>query len=407
MSRRSVLATVLVGAALLAAPVLPHAGAVDDPNNAYPSTAECANFADAKLDGKIASSYTRGTAADSSTPNDPDLDIHGVALHATPVAFKIFVKVATLAAKPAYAPGHVFRVTFKVAEKTVTLTDAHVDKVDNLNVKSVTGTNSNSSVKLDVAYDTAKSYVVFTLDRPTFEAAVPGGLAPGAAVTNLSATSLSYFGPSNYDTADVASPPVDPPYTYKVGLDDLCFPPPPSKLVYTGAVKGQFSDAVTVAAKLTNEAGTTPIAGKAIKFTIGSKSITAVTGTDGVASTPWDHGLTAGGYTLVASWAGDQSAAAATAPATFTVSPEVTKMTFRVIKSGQKRTVVATVKDDDGKYVVGQTVKWYINNRYVAAGRTNGSGAVTLATAKPTQTVKGEFVAVSGKYNKSTYTAKV
>jgi hypothetical protein len=176
-------------------------------------------------------------------------------------------------------------------------------------------------------------------------------------------------------------------------------------LANTGAVTAQFTDAAAVAAKLTTEAGTA-LAGKAVKFTIGTKSVTATTGADGVATALLDPATPAGTYHLVTSFAGDASAANVELSTPFTVTTEVTKLTLKVAKSGTSRTVTATLRDDDGKPVAGQTVVWYVNGKKVSSPRTSSAGTVTLV-AKATQTVVAQFNAVAGKYAASKATQKV
>jgi hypothetical protein len=398
MSRRLALAT--TAALLLGAPVLPHAAAVDDPNDAYPKTG-CVNYTDPTGDGQIGSHY--GVPGSAVAPNDADLDITGVALHATPIALKVFVRANKLATKPTVGPGHVWAAAFTTLGKTISVSETTVSGAPQLSAKSVKVNGAaNSTIKLDAIEDTAKSFVVFTIDKATFEAAVPGGLAPGTPLVGVNASSATYY-PTGYDTADLISAPTGDDYA--VGDDAACFPPPPSVLTNAGAVKAQFTDAAAVAAKLTTEAGTA-LAGKAVKFTIGGRSVTATTDADGVAKALLDPATPAGTYSLVTSFAGDGSAAKVDLTTPFTVTTEVTKLTLKVVKSGTKRTVTATLRDDDGKPVAGQVVAWYVNGKKVSSPKTTAAGTVTL-TAQAAQTVVAQFNAVAGKYAASKVTQKV
>jgi hypothetical protein len=172
-------------------------------------------------------------------------------------------------------------------------------------------------------------------------------------------------------------------------------------------VKTQFSDAAAVKAKLVSAAGA-PLVGKTVTFTLAGKTATGTTGADGVASATLDPGVVAGtAYTLVAAFAGDSSAGAATVSTPFTVTVEATKLTLKVVKSGSARTVYATLKDDDGKALAGQPVTWYINGKKISTPTTNSAGQVVLKTAKPTQTVMAKFAGVSGKYAPVSVSAKV
>ena len=60
-----------------------------------------------------------------------------------------------------------------------------------------------------------------------------------------------------------------------------------TKLVYSGDASGQYSDPVNVKATLYDITGGEPgviLAGKTVKFTIGSQNVTAVTDANGLAS---------------------------------------------------------------------------------------------------------------------------
>ena len=56
-------------------------------------------------------------------------------------------------------------------------------------------------------------------------------------------------------------------------------------LLYTGAAVGEYSDAMTLSARLTEAATGRPVAGQTITFSLGTQTVTALTGADGTATT--------------------------------------------------------------------------------------------------------------------------
>jgi hypothetical protein len=377
----------------------------------YPSPADCKTVDDGTAsDGTpLILGAPVPAAPDTYAPNDEDFDIRTAAINTTPTEIIAYLKIAKLGDGPTQTNGQNvpwvgdrFVFQFNVGAKQLTYADGRTvgPLAGQANAPKQVPTNG----VLTSVFDKTNSYVILKVGRAGLEAAAGVPVPDGTVLTKLLFQTTALGTKADF-RADQAKAATEAQQVYTVG-DNACFPPPPSKLLNAGAVRTQFTDAAAVAASLTNEAGA-GLAGKTVKFTVGSKSVTAVTDTEGVAQTTIDPGLPAGTYSLVEAFAGDGSAAAVTLTTPFTVTPEVTKVTFKIVKSGQKRTVIATLKDDDGKYVVGQLLNWYVDGRKVASGRTNSSGAVTLATAKPTQTVKGDFTGVSGKYLKSSYTSKV
>lgn len=411
MSYRSVVAAA-IGSLLLAAPVLPHATATTALPDGYPSPADCKTIDDgSQADGTVQlhQSDIPGTTPDVNTPNDPDLDIKWAAIGTTPTDIVAYIKISQLGDAPSQANqsgvpfnGDRFLFQFNIGTKQFTYGDGRV--VGPLATQSSVPRQMPTNGVMNVIFDKTNSFVVIKIGRAGLEAANGAPVPDGTVFTKVlvQTTAIAVKSESRADTAKVAT---ESQQVYTVG-DNTCFPAPPSTLVNAGSVRTQFTDAAPVAAKLTNAAGT-GLAGKTVKFTVASKTVSAVTGTDGVAHTSIDPGVPAGTYSLVETFDGDSSAAKVTLTTPFTVVPEVTKLTFKVNKAGSQRTVIATLKDDDGHAVASQPVNWYVNGKKVGTSKTNGSGIATLATAKPTQTVKAEFTGVSGKYLKSSLTAKV
>jgi hypothetical protein len=224
-------------------------------------------------------------------------------------------------------------------------------------------------------------------------------------LTGVSVTSRLVLPNTGTIAADVVQAEKAEDRTYTVGVSP-CFGPPAALLANTGRTTVQYSDGAAVAAKLTDATGKA-LAGKTVTFAVGSVKRTATTGGDGVAKATLDPGVVAGSYTLVTSFAGDATAGKVETSTPFTVTAEATRIVLSVVKRGTSRTVTAKLVDDDGKALAGQNVNWYVAGKKVSTMRTNSAGVVTLTTAKPTQTVVAEFLAVAGKYAASKATTKV
>lgn len=101
----------------------------------------------------------------------------------------------------------------------------------------------------------------------------------------------------------------------------------PTTVTYTGATSGQYSDTVSLSATLTDDA-TTPLASKAVTFTLGTQSTSATTDAFGVASTTLTLAQPQGSYTVSASFAGDTEYASDTDSTSFAISAEDTTVSF-------------------------------------------------------------------------------
>jgi hypothetical protein len=367
----------------------------------YPK-AGCNTFTDAKGDG--------GIDGPPEGPNDPDLDLVGVALNTTPTDFEAFLRVDDLKALPANGNGHWFDVSFTHDNKVITLYAKQFDSVYGGSGLAGTptggkvGGTDNATLKVTSQFDVTNNVVILKLTRASLDAVITKAVPDGTKVTAVQATSRIVIPTGGGLFADKITPAAaEAVYTFG---NSPCFGPPPTVLTNTGATTAQYTDAAAVAAKAVSDTGAA-LSGKTVTFTLGGKSVTATTGSDGFATAALPHGLTAGSYSLVTSFAGDATAAAASVTTPFTVTQEKTRIVLKVVKSGTKRTVTAQLLDDDGKPVAGQVVTWYVNGKKVSAPKTSSTGTVTLTTAKPTQTVKAVFTAVTGKYLGSTAQTKV
>ena len=370
----------------------------------------CFDFTDPKGD---AAPYAQAAPA---VANDPDLDILGVTYQTTADRFVTTIRVDKLATRSAYAPGHVFYSDFTFNKLAFSIFAATYDP-------SAIGTARNTGaeatgvlaptaqfrvagaykadVPVDAKFDLATSTVTLSVPRDGITKHAKTEFADGAELTLVKAVSKVDFGGVTPAGGDVTGP-ADAKLV--VG-SNACFGPAAAKLLNVGKTSVQYTDAAAVAAKLTSSTGKA-LAGKTVRFQVGSAAATARTGSDGVARAALDPRLAAGTYTLVTSFAGDATAGKVTLSTPFKVSVEVTKLALSVAKSGSKRTVTAKLLDDDRRPVAGQVVDWFVNGKKVGSARTSSAGVATLGSAKPGQTVLAQFAGVAGKYAASKSSTK-
>jgi hypothetical protein len=359
----------------------------------------------------------------AAVPYDDDLDLRGLAMRLTSTQLKAFVRVEALDLKPANGVGHMFSIEFisddtpieivtraydpaALGTPTKALADATASNVEYEPDTALIVNNNYIASGITTKFDIANSVVEFTLPRADIEGAVPT-FEKGAEIKALTAHSATSVPGVGDFTADTTAPgnALAGEDKWTIG-DNKCFLPEPAKMVNAGKTTVQYTDAAAVAAKLT-EADGTPLPGRTVTFAIGTKRVTGRTGTDGIARASYNPGKTAGKYTLVATWAGDDTAGAFSLSVPFTVTLEKTVVTLTVTRSGTRRTVVAKLADDDKTLVTGQTITWLVNGKKVSSAKTTSKGTVTLTTAKPGQTVTASFAGVSLRYVKSAASKKV
>jgi hypothetical protein len=345
--------------------------------------------------------------------SDPDLDFTGFAINTTDTDLKAYLRINKLAMPKNGVGGHDFALKFTVNAKAVTLHVGEFDTEQKTANSAATpnygeiGTTKNADLTPAATFDKTNNIVIVSVPLAKVATATAGTFAEGTKLTAVSVASQLIYSPTlDKAPADTAQAAADADRVYTLG-DSPCFGPAPGKLANTGKTTVQYTDAAAVAATLT-DAKDNPLEGKTLTFAIGTKTVSATTGPDGVAHASLNPGVVAGSYTLVTSYAGDPKDAAKVSISTpFTVTVEKTKIVLSVVKSGTKRTVTAKLVDDDGHPVAGQTIAWYVNGKKVASAKTGSAGTVKLTTAKPTQTVKAVFTAVTGKYAGATASQKV
>ena len=122
-------------------------------------------------------------------------------------------------------------------------------------------------------------------------------------------------------------------------------------LTYDGTASGDFHDPALVSATLTRQYDASPIAGKAVHFTMASQSCDAISSAAGQASCTITPQERAGDYTVTASFAGDAGSQPSSDSKPFTVTREQTSLTYTgdtVIANGGTAHASAVLKEDDG-----------------------------------------------------------
>ena len=424
MSRRLVLLVATAGLIAGGASLVQLAHAADTPLPVdYPSVG-CFTLSDPKADAQY---NVDGLA---KLPNDPDLDILGVALETTDTSLKAYIKVDQLsAAGPNTADGHRFTLDFTFNKHVFSAAGSdyasgssgqirdglaqtgqagHITQLG-VDVPSVTAVppQTDKGFKdsgLKVTFDYTNSWVV--VDLPIADIQKYGGATFGGTLTAVDAKSATdqYAVSSVWDTTtkdNAAGPSTD---SWNVG-DNNCFGPAAASLTNVGLTTVQFTDSAKVGAKLLGADGQ-PLAGRPMRFTIGSATAISSTGTDGVATAVLKPKGVAGTYSLVTSFAGDTAAGKATLATPFTVTEEGTALKLSSTRT-QRPTVTAVLRDDDGHALAGQRVSWLVNGKKFGGATTNKAGAVSLKGTTKGQTITAVFARVKGEFRGATAKRRV
>ena len=169
------------------------------------------------------------------------------------------------------------------------------------------------------------------------------------------------------------------------GIGDACEPAVDTTVAFTdgSADGGQFSDEAAISARLTDDAGE-PIAGAEIVFELtganGAESWTATTDADGVGSVTRTLTGAPGTYNLTVNYAGETDVYNASADQQFfAIDKEGTVVVLTVAGKGKKRTLTATLTEDDRPALAGQEIVFYADGTEIGRASTNENGVVTLA----------------------------
>jgi hypothetical protein len=423
MSRRFVLASTAAALVLGGTPLLSIANAAGTAlPQGYP-TAGCQTLTDPAGDAKF----------EGAAPNDPDLDITGLVLETTDTSLKAYIKVAGLTTDgPSDADGHRYYLDFTFNKHTFsaagsdyahgsgplrdglsqTSQAAHVTQLavdgppvipDGSQIPPPTDKGFKDS-GLKFTWDYTNKYVV--IDLPIADIVKYGGAPFTGSLTAVDAKATADYWviAETWDSTIKDNGPAPSTDKWTIG-DNKCFGPPAGVLTNIGARTAQFTDKASFATRLTDAKGAA-LAGRQVTFALGRRHATVRSDAKGVARWSANPGLTAGSYSLATSYAGDAKVGAATLTTPVTITAEKTLLSLRATSSGPKRTVVATLTDDDHQAVAGQRVTWLVDGKSAGAGTTSKSGSLSLTTS-PGHTVKAVFAAVTGRYAGSSAQKKV
>lgn len=162
---------------------------------------------------------------------------------------------------------------------------------------------------------------------------------------------------------------------------------------------GQYSDDTFVAVTAVDDDGT-PLNGQAVTLALGSTS-EQVTLTDGAARADFTLLSTPGLYDRTATFAGNEFYAADSATGTFDLQQEITKVTLRVSGKGLKRTLTATLVDDDGTALGSRTIQFSADGAPMPNGTevTNSDGVATYYPSGKYASAKSYAATYAGDTN--------
>jgi uncharacterized repeat protein (TIGR01451 family) len=159
----------------------------------------------------------------------------------------------------------------------------------------------------------------------------------------------------------------------------------PSSLAFLGASKGDFNDAVTLSATLTDDMGA-GINNETVDFSLnGTDNCSGTTDSSGNVSCPITPSEAAGPYSVVVSFGGDSQYAASTTSAAFSVLLEESAVTSsasqQLIQQGAPATLSAVLTDPDGGApIAGKPVTITLGSgagSQSCVGTTTGAGVAT------------------------------
>jgi serine protease AprX len=172
--------------------------------------------------------------------------------------------------------------------------------------------------------------------------------------------------------------------------------PPP--LNFTGATTSevQYSDSAMFAV-LASTLDENALIDAPIDFQLGGsqgETWSAVTDGRGIASISRSLTLLPGDYTLTATYTGaDPSLAGVSIERNLTILKEGLVLSVSVEGSGSKKTLVATLRDDDGTPVEGRSIAFAAQGQTIGEATTNGAGVARLAVPAAYRSGKVTFTA--------------
>lgn len=182
-------------------------------------------------------------------------------------------------------------------------------------------------------------------------------------------------------------------------------------LSYLGGTSGTYDTAASLSASLVDQFGN-PVNAGPVDFVIGTEDEGTVgTASSGIAAQSATLGLSAGAYTLSATYAGSGLYTAASATSPFTVGVKATTTTYTgALTGGPNKTITlsAVVADVAGKALPGVTVTFVLGTQSATA-TTDASGiaatSLKLTQKNGTYTLTATYAGTAGTYSGSAASA--
>jgi PQQ-like domain len=192
-------------------------------------------------------------------------------------------------------------------------------------------------------------------------------------------------GPSGSQTALVS---------YDLGAGNPVNPMQASRLSFTenNDTEGQYSDAATLEARLTNSFGD-PIDDAPVTFTFGPHSYSATTDVNGVARLNRTLTEAPGNHLVEVSYEGIEAVyTSASATETFTVAKEQSRLSVQLRGAKARRQLRARLVDGDSSSLLEfRTVVFYVKNKRIGRASTAGTGVAALKVPARYRTGKWAF----------------
>jgi len=154
-----------------------------------------------------------------------------------------------------------------------------------------------------------------------------------------------------------------------------------TRLLYTGAAYGEYSDAMALSARLLESGTGRPVPSQAVAFNLGGQTATAVTGADGTATVTLPPTVPPGAVSLTLTFAGGGGFASSAASLLLPILRDETVLTYtgQPLAIGQAQPVTAHLTDgEEGAPIPGRTVTFTFGSVSVAA--TTGADGIATAT---------------------------
>jgi len=164
-----------------------------------------------------------------------------------------------------------------------------------------------------------------------------------------------------------------------------------TRLLYTGAAYGEYSDAMALSARLLESGTGRPVPGQAVAFNLGGQTATAVTGADGTATVTLTPTVPPGAVSLTLTFAGGGVFAPSAASLLLPILRDETALAYagKPLAMGQAQPVTARLTDgEEGEPIPGRTLTFTFGSVSVAA-TTGADGTATATLALPSTQATG------------------